>query len=1062
MSERKLRVSVWAAPVWALATLLAFMFHGTLAFAQASSGAGVLTGTVTDASEKKPAADVVVTAVSPALQGEQVVVTDSSGFYRIPDLPSGEYEVRFEKDGYRPYTRTGIALRTETTLRLNADLLPTTIKAEEVVVIAKAPTVDVGSSSTGANITADFTRRVPVATPTSKGSANRSFESVAEVTPGASSDQYGTSISGTTSPENGYLVDGLSVGNPGNGLIGTPLSVEFVKEVNVISGGYLPEYGRTMGGVLNAITKTGSNEFHGGAFSYFSPGGLAGTPSVPVQPIQSEIGVAPLSSIWDIGADVGGPIIKDKLWFYVGFDYSSETYDINRSFYSEVYNGNINTGGVAINPATGNPVTNHIPGMDQHYLATAESFQALGNLTYAVNENNKLSLTFIAAPTKAGGPGQFSVDPASGGPQSNGSGGTFSSLASQQDGAAYDTNLKWSTELDNKRVLVDTMVGWHHQTSEILPADGSVPGQPGYAAVPNVNWNQNYPNAYGNPTYHGLQDFEPGFDTVCKSPNPNLVHTLCPVTTYNSGGTNGRLEQQSYDRLVGGSTITYLFQALGHHVAKLGVNVEYTLWDDWKAHTGGTNIIEGSGGGLSDTEHFGVLTGPDNPSFLEPFHVSTHSLIAGGFIQDSWSLLDKVTINAGVRYDIQAMYSGDGQLGIVLPNEVSPRLGAVFDPTQQGHAKLFVNYARYYEDVPLALADGSLTGEPSVLATYGSNCSIAAVAQSPYCQSNAYRVNANAPSSPSQRWLTFGAGKEAVDPNTQATSTDELVLGGEYEIIKDSRLGLSYTKRWLNSWIEDMSHDDRQTFFIGNPGSGLASDFPKAARDYDAATLYFMKTFGDEWLMSASYTLSYLRGNINGLFSQNGELDPNHNFDFDTKTITTNTYGPLPGDHTHDIKIFGAKDWKISRENGLSTGLAFRAKSGTPIDFWGADAEYGSGIYELLPRGSGGRTPWVYDVDVNLGYRYQFNKDTTLGLSMDIFNLFNFQSVTSVDENYTFAYTSPSTAGTLGATTVFPTNAAGQSLPPRQINSKDVNPNFGAPTSYQTPRQFRFGIRGTF
>ena len=116
MSERKLRVSVWAAPVWALATLLAFMFHGTPAFAQASSGASVLTGTVTDAAEKKPAADVVVTAVSPALQGEQVVVTDATGFFRIPDLPPGVYEIRFEKDGYRPYSRGDIALRSEITL----------------------------------------------------------------------------------------------------------------------------------------------------------------------------------------------------------------------------------------------------------------------------------------------------------------------------------------------------------------------------------------------------------------------------------------------------------------------------------------------------------------------------------------------------------------------------------------------------------------------------------------------------------------------------------------------------------------------------------------------------------------------------------------------------------------------------------------------------------------------------------------------------------------------------------------------------------------------------------
>jgi outer membrane receptor protein involved in Fe transport len=1057
MTERKPRVSVWAAPLWALATLLAFMFHGTLAFAQASSGTGVLTGTVVDAADKKPASDVVVTATSPASPGEQVVVTDSSGYFRIPDLPSGVYSLRFEKDGYKPYSHDGIALRSDSTLRVNADLLPSTLKAEEVVVVARAPTVDVGSSSTGSNITADFTRRVPVSTPGGKGSANRSFESVAEVTPGAQADQYGVSIAGTSSPENGYMVDGLSVGNPSNGTIGTPLSSEFVKEVTVISGGYMPEYGRTMGGVLNAITKTGSNEFHGGVFSFYTPGGIAGTPRVVHQPIDTVIGTSPLSSIFDIGADIGGPIIKDKLWFYVGFDYSSETYDVNRSFWKQNYDPNANGGNGAfiIDPTTGLPTTSHIAGRDEHYLAQSQTIQAIGNLTYAVDANNKLSASFIAAPTQTGGYGKFSISPLSGGPETDatGFGGTYSSLAHQLSSASYDSSLKWSTEMDNKRVLVDTMVGWHHQYNDVLPADGTTPGSGGYSAYPNVSWNQTNP-------YHDLQEFEPGFTAACNATSANGKSTakLCPLTTYTSGGPTGRIEQQTFDRYTAGSTLTYLFQGLGHHVAKVGFSVEYTTWDHLKAHAGGTSLIEGTSGGLADAEHFGVLLGPDNPSFLEPFHVKTTSVIGGGFLQDSWSVMDKFTVNAGLRYDVQSLYSASGQLGLTMPNEWSPRLGVIFDPTQEGRSKFFGNFARYYENVPLGIADASLSGEPSVLATYNGACNVAATKTSPYCQNNSFRVNGNPAFSPSQKWGTFGAGATPIDPNIQPTSSNELVFGGEYEIFKDSRLGLTYTHRWVDHWIEDMSHDDRQTFFIGNPGYGIASDFPKAQRDYDAATLYFMKTFGDDWLTSASYTVSYLRGNIGGLFNQNGELDPNHNADFDTKTIMTNSYGPLPGDHTHDIKIFGAKDWKLSTTNGLSTGLAFRAKSGGPIDFLGADSIYGSGIYELLPRGSGGRLPWVYDIDINLGYRLAIDKERTIGISMDIFNLFNFQEVTSVDENYTGSFVAPHQGGPLAATTVYPSNG-----PPRPINVyQDKNINFLSPTGFQTPRQFRFGLRGTF
>jgi hypothetical protein len=1036
---------------------MAFVFDARPAYGQSSGGVGVLTGTVVDASDKKPAKDTVVTATSPALQGEQVVVTDDSGFFRIPDLPAGTYTLLFEKDGYRSITRAEIALRTEITLRVNAELLPTTLKVEEVTAVVKAPTIDVGSSSVGATINQDFTRRVPTAAPTNKGSANRSFEAVAEVTPGANSDTYGTSIAGTSSPENGYLVDGLSVGNPGNGTIGTPLSTEFIEETNVISGGYMPEYGRTTGGVLSANTKSGSNEFHGGAFSYWSPGGLSQTPKLApgVGAQGTQLINTPQAFQYDIGADVGGPIIKDKLWFYVGFDYSTEVYHVNETYWHQLYSATT-PGGVQLD-ANGNPVVQQINGMNQTYLAQSQTYQAIAKLTYAINSNNRVTATFIMSPTTAGGPGKFAVDPTSGGPEiAAGTNGTYTALAHNLSSGSYDTNLKWSTEAMNKRILVDTMVGWHTQYNNLLPSDGSLPGSgQGLSAYPDVGW-----NAGGSGVaFHNLNQFEPVPGNACiGAKNTNL----CPVQNWFSGGPTGQIATQTFNRVVLGSTLTYLFEALGHHVVKVGVSAEYTDYNHIKGHSGGTNILESASGALSDSEHFGVLAGPDNPSFLEPFKITTKSLIAGGFLQDSWSILDKVTVNAGLRYDIQEMYAGNGALGLSFPNEWAPRLGVVWDPTQQGLSKVFASYARYFENVPLGLADGAISGEPGVLATYGSNCTPAAVAMPNGCQSSTYRTIGNAavgsptPYSPSQHWGSFGAGADAVDPNTKPTTEDEISGGLEYELFKDARVGLSYTKRWIVRWIEDMSLDNRSTFFIGNPGYGIGSAYPKAQRNYDAATLYVMKNFGDEWLLSASYTLSYLRGNIIGLYNQNGELDPNHNADFDTLSIMTNSYGPLPGDQTHSFKVFGAKDWVINRENGFSTGMAFRAHSGTPLNFLASDILYGQGVDLLEPRGSAGRTPWVYDVDVNVGYRYSFSRDRTVTLGVDIFNLFGFQTATSYDENYTFANAVGAPNGTLKQATVYPGGGS------RPLNLGDKNANFLNPTGFQPARTFRFGLRGTF
>ncbi|HEY2903665.1 MAG TPA: carboxypeptidase regulatory-like domain-containing protein, partial [Polyangia bacterium] len=301
--------------------------------AQAQQGEGTLTGTVIDAATKAPVADVVVTATSPNLQGEQVVVTDSSGFYRIPTLPPGAYTLRFDKEAYKPLARDGISLRSDTTIRLNAELLPEALQAEEVVVVARAPTVDVGSSSTGATLNSEFTRRVPVSAPGGKGSASRSFESVAQAAAGAADDSsgFGTSINGASAAENSFIIDGLSTNNPGFGISGTPLSSEFVGEINVVTGGYLPEYGRSTGGVISAVTKSGTNDFHGGAYFNYSPGALEGTRHAVPREGQSVLFQPKLNYEGDVGADLGGPLIKDKLWFYVGVNISQTSYDIRRS-----------------------------------------------------------------------------------------------------------------------------------------------------------------------------------------------------------------------------------------------------------------------------------------------------------------------------------------------------------------------------------------------------------------------------------------------------------------------------------------------------------------------------------------------------------------------------------------------------------------------------------------------------------------------------------------------------------------------------------------------------------
>ncbi|MFL5862275.1 MAG: carboxypeptidase-like regulatory domain-containing protein [Solirubrobacteraceae bacterium] len=192
----------------------------------AQQGASALTGVVIDYQTKKPLAGVFVSVSLTALQDQHTASTDATGLYRIPNLLPGLYFIRLDKESYLPNEHGDIDLHADVTLRLNAGLARG--NEVDVVRVSVRPTVDVGSSSTGTSLSSDFVHRVPVSAPGGKGAAARSFESVAESAPGASADRYGTGINGTTSPENHYAIDGLSVGNPGLGMLGTQLTCEFV------------------------------------------------------------------------------------------------------------------------------------------------------------------------------------------------------------------------------------------------------------------------------------------------------------------------------------------------------------------------------------------------------------------------------------------------------------------------------------------------------------------------------------------------------------------------------------------------------------------------------------------------------------------------------------------------------------------------------------------------------------------------------------------------------------------------------------------------------------------
>ncbi len=1046
---------------------------------------GVLTGEVVDADTGDVLAGVVVTASG--RRGAVIAVTDDAGRYRLDGLLPDTYAVTFAKDGFVFDAVADVRVRAAATLRLDgvgskgappsstspSSTTPTTPEGapatgkqpeqtgKTIKVTAGRPVVDVGSTQSGGVLDSDVIKRVPLVAPSAKGGAQRGFEAAATVLPQVKTDTYGASINGATSVENQYAIDGLTVNNGGFGTNGSPLSVEFVDELGVITGGYLPEYGRAMGGLMNVVTKSGGNTVQGSVFSSWTPGFLEGArlrPPAEGTVIQT---TQELDNVGDVGFTLGGPIIKDKLFFFAGGDLSTIRYVLHRKL--------VATDGTVI------------PGGSDDVFASQSSLQGIAKLTWAINEAHRLSFTLLATPSQGGGKGELSIDPATGEPEVTSLEGSVDALAHLRRAGALDGTLKWEATLPGldgtaRRLRLDTSIGLHHEIQQVLPSDGTAIGSgQGLSAVPRVEFRRSNPGSY---SIRKFEDVGAGF---CENGSVDNA-TLCPVQTYQFGGP-AFLRDATYDRVQGRHVAQYTLEAGGLHILKAGVDASYTNYHLLQAYSGGDAYRDTSDGSFFfDDGLFGTLTGPDAAHPIDKYDVNVGMLNVGAFAQDTWTPFDALTVNAGVRWDGEWQFSGDGQLSIAMPHEWSPRLGVIVDPTSSGKMKLWGSFARYYQSIPLDIAQRSGTGDPTILSyAPASVCDPTTPAGRKACDDDDNKIVINGPDQPDQKWYVIGAGRTAVDPNLQPPSSDEVTVGAEGEVFRNARVGAVYTRRWIgcpfdgakdvaggllcSKSIEDMSRDEANTYFVGNPGFGIANDFPEATRTYDALTLMFSKQFADEWLAQVSYTLSWLRGNYAGLFRpETGQLDPFINSDFDLRSLTVNRTGDLPFDSRHQIKAFGAREFQGTHDTTFTLGGAVEAAEGGPTNLLGSHPVYGGNEVFVLPRGSGQRLDWNWSADVHGGFTFRPVKGQEVELTLDVFNLFDLHAVTAVDETYTTADVDPLVgckAGDKDSCTRDDLDKVKQ-IDGTPLEDGQVNPNLGNPTAYQTPRQVRLGLRWSF
>jgi hypothetical protein len=970
----------------------------------AGGTSGVIVGRVVDQDTRQPIDGVTVVAAGP--QGEQAMLTDARGQYAFRDLPIGEYMVRFFRGDVAIEEMATVSI--DQTVRVNARMRGSAEPVKAIEVVQRAPAIDVGSTRVGATFSGDFATNVP---------NTLTVDGLLEKTPGALSDPTGLAVSGGTGLENSYFVEGLNITALRDGALGTKLFVPFLEEVEVASAGYGAEYGRSMGGVVNMALKSGSNEWHGSASGYLTPGYMSGSPHRVRSSTTSLTGTTELDYTNNLAVELGGPIIKDKLFIWVG--YAPEISRNHLVQYADRFVEDASQPGSVAYNGDGTPVTE--PLYQRRYAGEMTTQHYAGKLTWKLRPTQTLSLSLYGIYAR----------------QEFMRGANMDYLAGMTDNRQRINDLiaRWTGAFFQGRWLLDATVGLHvEQTDNGSPFQDS-------EQLRDIN-------RYDTPS---LDKVNP--DVADRCPAFSTGATSCPVNLYQQGGYGFMRDIDAF-RLATQIKSTNIFHGFGLHELKYGVDGEFVQFRDqrWNSGPDGNRaavFVDPEGNGYYSL--LGVPKGvvlpsldPNAPPPLAGDYASayyrdfidarTRQLNLALFLQESYSPIPNLTFNLGVRWETQNIYDSEGKHVLGINDNIAPRLGAVFDPTREGRSKVFTHYGRYYESIPMELSDRAFGGEGYMVGVGAPGVS-----------------EAQAPLSGTMVVDQQSSSNMVVRPGTKGAYNDEVVVGGQYEVVRDLVVGATGIYRWLGRAIEDVydPNDPGGRRIIGNPPvTGDSSEAPE--RIYKAIQLSAKKRFARRWFFSGSYTLSSLRGNYIGMY--NADVDqrsPNMTVPYDKAGIMVNHKGPLPNDRPHLIRADGYYTHPFSRAS-LTGGLSFLGYSGQPLSALGSFKDKGDGGAYLEQRGSAGRTPFVTRFDLHLGYRRSLPGNMSAAVYLDIFNLFNQRAVLTRDQFYTYDKVEPQPGAKAGDATT--------TLRDGSVVPVSKNASYLMPTSYQAPISGRMGV----
>ncbi len=911
-----------------------------------------------------------VTVIAKSGQGSSSpVITGSNGRYRITSLIPGKYELTYFYMDKIVARKTNVTVSINRTYPVYIKLDTSKLDGDVVTIEGSPPQIDTKSAALTTTLDQDYVQNMPV--------PGRTFEDTLGAAPGTSGDGLGVAFSGSSSLENQYNVDGVNTTSLTFGTVGSPIINDFIQEIEIITGGYQAEYGRATGGIANVVTKSGSNEFKGSAWINVRPGALI------AQQEQFESQVSPINIesnvlfAGDMGFELGGPIIKDKLFFFLGFAPQLSVTDVDRIIKRRT---DCRTPGQELCTPGGGDGFEDVKENGDYILeevdrtqqqAKGMAFSMLGKLNFSLTPEHQGQASVVVQPGSSTGVGVF---------------GLVDSEKRESKGLNTNASFKWTSKFNNNDTEVEFQAGMFRNSFESFAANSAKNTEASQTAY---DANLGIWSALGGETARvaaGCTDA----NGVATADNPYPLISVCPdegIVGYRFGGI-GALADDLEARISGKISLTQRLRLgkFGNHEIKAGADVErnnarsvrrlsgnaayqifanFTQVDQWGAlgpAVEGPNPGDSNGDGIPDLMQnasgarvWDRVCSDTGSGRLHPCDiigqndprgdVNGETMNWSAYLRDSWEIVPNLTLNAGIRYEEQRLRFSEnlrnttdpltgnelGKNAMVLKDMWAPRIGLIWDWSKVGKSKLFANWGRFYESIPMQINDRSFGGETFVREVFThDNCGAADPAvggpRGPACMFQGGEPTYDADGRPTNiidtdldgipdnlaQGQVFGSGV-LIAPGIQAQFMDEFVMGFEYELLEDLKISLKYQNRRIGRVLEDVSTDNATTYVLANPGEwskdeenkidGQIEDlttqidaesdpdrlaelvgerarlrgqldlfrgirtFDTPRRDYNAIELLVQKRFSRQFFLQASYTYSRLIGNYPGLFS---------------------------------------------------------------------------------------------------------------------------------------------------------------------------------------------------